>query len=125
MTYNYGTKKALQRCDFVEERSWIAMSKTARLPKLTELDNAARDKTLELWLRCFTQEQIAEELSRLGYGEYSQQTISRVIGNHTQNGKIAEMSKPSELKLYTVWNFPKLSEDQLRYPGQLPEALLT
>lgn len=89
-----------------------------------ELDQAAKEKAFELWLRCFTQEQIAEELSRLGYGEYSQQTISRVIGKHTQNCKLAEMSKPSELKLYTVWNFPKLSEDQLRYPGQLPEALI-
>ncbi|WP_369425692.1 hypothetical protein [Methanothrix sp.] len=70
-------------------------------------------------------EGIAEELARLGYGEFSQPTISRVIEKNIQNCQLAEMNKPSELKLYTVWNFPKLSEDQLRYPGQLPEALLT
>jgi len=47
----------------------------------------------------------------LGYGEVDQRTISNWV-DLSKNGKSAEISKPSDLKLYSIWNFPKLAESK-------------
>jgi len=66
---------------------------------------------LDLYLQCWTQEQIAEKL------EVSHQTIGRAVQDSV-DGKMDII--PDNLQLYNVWNVGKLSQTQLKYPGQTP-----
>ena len=82
-----------------------------------------KEKAWRLWMKCYTEDQIAEEVAKMGYGTVDPSTISRWISN-LQKLHLQEMQELSSLKLYTIWNFPKLDKDQLKYPGQLPEELM-
>src|SRR4030042_310849 len=83
---------------------------------LREKEEEKRDaEILELYLQCWTQEQIADKLG------VDHRTIGRSldqsIGQKSIDGKIPT---PDNLQLYNVWAVDRLSLDQLKYPGQTP-----
>jgi len=80
--------------------------------KETEQRNA---EILDLYLQCWTQEQIAEKL------EVSHQTIGRTVQD-SMNGKMDIV--PDNLQLYNTWSIGKLSQTQLKYPGQTPQDII-
>ena len=73
-------------------------------------------ETLELYLQCYTQEEIAEML------QISKMTVSRAVSEHL--GKGSEMLQPNSLELYNVWSVGRLDPDQLKYPGQTPLSII-
>jgi DNA-binding NarL/FixJ family response regulator len=58
----------------------------------------------DLWLSCWSQEEIAEKLN------VAQQTVSSLI--NTKMRKISEIGNepPESLRIYDVWNFSKCDE---------------
>jgi hypothetical protein len=81
-----------------------------------ELREKRKEAVFDRYMRCYTQEAIADEL------DIPQPTIHRMIEEIIQNCQMAEMNnfKP---ELYTIWNFSKLGKDH-DYPGNLPPAIL-
>jgi len=76
--------------------------------------NQRNAEIFDLYLQCWSQEQIADKL-----GE-STSTVSRSLQIST-NGK---MQVPDNLQLYNVWGVGKLSQSQLKYPGQTPQDII-
>ena len=66
---------------------------------------AVIDKILDLYLQCWTQQAIAEEI-----GE-SQKTVSNVLDGFSKNGKPAEITKDFKPQLYNIWNFAKITNE--------------
>ena len=82
-----------------------------------ELREKRKEAVFDRYMRCYTQEAIAEELG------IPQQTVSDAIKNLTDNCQMAESGKNFKPELYTIWNFSKLGKDH-DYPGNLPPAIL-
>jgi transposase len=93
---------------------------------IRQAQNTERDKKiLDLYLACYTQEEIAEKI------KVSQKTVSNrlqdMISKISTNGKI---TRPDSLQCYNVWNFPRCNESYGmkgytgRIPGQIIENLL-
>jgi len=75
-------------------------------------------KILELYLACYTQEEIAEKVG------LERSAVSKILDS-VKNGKIAETHIPESLRLYNVWNFPKCdSRYGLNYPGRIPGQII-
>ena len=71
----------------------------------TQRENAKKEqarKTLELYLKCWTQEQIADEL------KISQKNVSDVLENFSKNSKNGKNTKTFELFIYNIWNILKM-----------------
>lgn len=66
---------------------------------------------LELYLQCWTQEEIADKLG------ITQPSVSNIL---IKNEKLCKIYTPDNLQLYNVWSVGKLGSDQLKYPGQTP-----
>ena len=56
-------------------------------------------KTLELYLKCWTQEQIANELKIV------HQTVSNILENFAKNCTNAKICKIFEPFIYNIWNY--------------------
>ena len=98
----------------------LAISKTKIYDwtqSLREREKEQRDvEVLDLYLQCWTQEQIAEKI------ELSQMAISKILNKTiSTNG---ESFTPDNLQLYNVWGVGKLSQSQLKYPGQTPQDII-
>lgn len=97
-------------------REWV---RTQREEEKTERQR----KALDLYLQCFTQQEIAE---RLGW---SQDTISKDISGFTENGNSAEICKPDFLRFADVWSFVECDKRfghdfKGRIPGQIVQHTL-
>lgn len=68
--------------------------------KRDQLEKDRDSKVIDLWLQCYTQEEIENVLSE------PQSTINRIIKDFIQIGKDAKMDnfKP---QLYNIWNFTR------------------
>jgi len=53
---------------------------------------------LDLYLQCWTQERIAEEIDE------SQKTISNVLDGFSKNGNIAKITENFKPELYNIWS---------------------
>ena len=60
---------------------------------------------LDLYLQCWTQERIAEEIDE------SQKTISNVLDGFSKNGNIAKITENFKPELYNIWNFAKITNE--------------
>ncbi|MDP3064876.1 MAG: DNA methyltransferase, partial [Chloroflexota bacterium] len=93
-------------------REWV---RTQREEEQAERQRRA----LDLYLQCYTQEEIAE---RLGW---SQQVISNDLAELTKNGNSAENGKPDPLRFADVWSFVecdrRFGHD---YPGRIPGQIV-
>ena len=58
-----------------------------------------KQRILDLYLQCWTQQQIADELSM------PQQTIADVIKKITENGEIAKIGNDFKTQLYKKWKY--------------------
>lgn len=85
-------------------------TKTIRDKEREERDAEA----FELYLQCWTQEQIADKL------DVNQATVSRVM----QDSIDGKMHTPDNLQLYNLWSVGRLSQTQLKYPGQTPQDIV-
>ena len=70
---------------------------------------------LELYLQCYSYREIAEKL------DINHQTVGNIL---SKNGTFSEIRQPDDLQLYNVWSVGRLSEDQLKYPGQTPQEIV-
>jgi hypothetical protein len=69
---------------------------------------------LELYLQCYSSRDIADKLE-----------IDPVtVGNVLKNSIDGKMDIPDNLQLYNVWNVGRLSQSQLKYPGQTPQDIV-
>ena len=98
----------------ISERSVRSWTRDQREQEKSERDR----KILDMWLKCCTQEEIAEELG------IDQATISRFLDD-MQNGNASEMHTPIPLKFFDVWNFPSCDKDYgMEYPGRIPGQIV-
>lgn len=72
-------------------------------------------EVLELYLQCYSQEQVAEKL------EIAQMTVSSVLNKICMHSKTVI---PDNLQFYNVWNVRGLSGDQLKFAGQTPITII-
>jgi len=85
----------------------------------TQRENAKKEqarKTLELYLKCWTQEQIADEL------KISQKNVSDVLENFSKNCTNAKNTKIFEPFIYNIWNTQKGNETS--HFGSFPEVFM-
>ena len=86
-----------------------------------EKDDRILDLIKSLYLRCYSENEIVDELARQGI-EIPQQTLNRKV---TQIRQRSEMSNPpDDLQLYNVWKVFQMPENQMKYPGQIPEQII-
>lgn len=92
-----------------------------------EKDDRVLDLIKSLYLRCYSENQIVDELARQGIElaenpEASRKQVERKVGQIRQ---MSEMSNPPEdLQLYNVWKVFQMPENQMKYPGQIPEQII-
>ncbi|MBC8273410.1 MAG: hypothetical protein H8E40_00355 [Chloroflexi bacterium] len=96
-------------------RDW---TRTQRENEKTE----RQKKALELYLQCFTQQEIAEKLG------WSRQIIGQDLDD-AKNGKTAENGKPDPLRFADVWSFSECDKRfghdfKGRIPGQIVQHTL-
>jgi DNA-binding XRE family transcriptional regulator len=63
-----------------------------------------KQRIFDLWLSCWSQEEIAEELG------VTQQTVFNTISTKMRNFSEICIEPPSSLRIYDVWNFSKCDE---------------
>lgn len=85
--------------------------------KRSQLKDERDDHILNLYLQCWTQQQIADEL------DITQQSISNVIDNFTNNGEIAKIGKDFKPFIYNIWNIPK-QDNETSHFGAFPQAFM-
>ena len=76
-----------------------------------------------MYLVCYTQEEIANELST-DVNELTHQTVSNVLEKFTKNGETAKIGKDFEPKLYDIWNFANCNTNKVKHPGMVPQEYL-
>ena len=83
-----------------------------------EEEKVENEKILELYLRCYTSREIAEEL---GIPERTIRDRIKTIGENGNFSKIATDS-PSSLRIYDVWQFTTCDNRYgSNYPGRIPD----
>lgn len=112
----------------VDERTFRGWTQAKREAQEEE----ERQAVFDLWLECLTQSAIAEKLS------IAQPTVARIIDGFIQNGKFsdsdifADFEKPesedgkpakSSRQLYSIWNFPKAT-NEVRHFGNIPPEIV-
>lgn len=91
----------------VDERTVRLWTEDKRKEQKELLEN----EIFELYLQCFSQIEIAEQLN------IDQKSVSNVL---RKNGKLSEIPNSENLQFYNVWSIGKLDPEQLKYPGQTP-----
>ena len=83
--------------------------------KTRQMKEERNERILDLYLKCWTQEQIAEDVG------IPQQTITDVLKQITENGKIAEIGKMVNFSpyLYNIWKQLEINNEQ-KYFGNFP-----
>lgn len=113
--YQNGFKENLKELQDILAVHLNTLNNWLRDLKEQERDKRDRD-VLGLFLKCLTQEEIAERV------EVTQKTVSNILEKITNCENF--LNPPDSLQMYNLWSFPSLSEDQLKYPGQLPRGLI-
>ncbi|MDD5338155.1 MAG: DNA methyltransferase [Dehalococcoidales bacterium] len=76
------------------------------------------DEILNLYLQCYTQEEIAEKFT------LERTTVSKILDN-VKERIFAEIHTPQSLQFYNVWNFPKCDSNYgLNFPGRIPGQII-
>ena len=101
----------------------LAISKTKVYDwtsNLREKETERKDiEVLDLYLQCYSYNEIEEKL-KMGHGTPSNRLL-KTLEKISANGKILQ---PDNLQLYNVWGVGKLSQSQLKYPGQTPQDII-
>jgi len=93
-------------------RNWVAH-------KTRQLKEERDEKIINLYLQCWTQEKIGEEVG------CSQKEVSNILENFSKNGKIAEITKTFKPFTYNHWAISQLSSnDNKSYFGFFPEIFM-
>lgn len=96
----------------VSEESVYGWTAKKRAEEKTEEDRTIWD----MWLACYSQEEIAKEL------KLKQDKVSRRI---TDLCKSTQISNPQPLKTFNLWNFPKCDDRfGIKYPGRIPGQIV-
>jgi DNA modification methylase len=89
---------------------------------LTDIDEQLRkerkEKILAMWLRCHTQEEIAEEVG------LSREAVNDQIAEFGKNGNLSDSTifRDFEPELYSIWNFAKAT-NEVRHFGNIPPEI--
>ena len=94
--YDGKNAERLRKALSISERSFRDWTSNKR----KQMDDERNDKIMELYLKCWTQQQIADDV-----GGITQVEVGRTIESFKQNGKNAEMFKMSKFEpfLYNIW----------------------
>lgn len=86
-----------------------------------EKDDRVLDLIKSLYLRCYSENQIVDELARQGI-EITQKTVNNKVSKLSQVSNFT--NPPDDLQLYNVWKVFQMPENQMKYPGQIPEQII-
>ena len=75
-------------------------------------------KILSMWLRCFTQDKIAEAM------DMPQRTIADKIKNFSENSQTGKTANTTQPLLYNIWNL-KSQDNETKHFGAFPELFMT
>jgi ParB-like chromosome segregation protein Spo0J len=103
------------------------------------LEEEKDDRVLELiknlYLRCYSENEIVDELARQGINlesdnpdpekrkESARIAVLRKIKD-VQNRHLSNLYTPDDLQLYNVWKVFQMPDTQMKYPGQIPEQII-
>ena len=77
-----------------------------------------RQKIFELWLSCWSQEEIAEKL------DTPRTTIEKIINDTKRKLSQNVNNSPSSLRIYDVWQFSTCDDRYgSNYPGRIPGGM--
>lgn len=92
---------------------------------LSSLDQEKDERVIELikslYLRCYSENQILDELSRQGVEHPGD--IHRKI-EVLLKGHLSNLQCPEDLQIYNVWKVFQMPENQMKYPGQIPTQII-
>lgn len=77
-----------------------------------QLDDERNEKIIQLYLKCWTQQRIADEVG------VDQKTVTNILDSFRKNGKIAEIPNFQPF-IYNIWNTTKL-ENEAEHFGSFP-----
>jgi len=102
----------------ISERTYRLWTATKR----KQLDENRNSKVIDLWMQCYTQEQIAEEV----IGDITKRTtITTIIDKYVKNGIYANSDIPKDFtpQLYNIWNFVK-NNNETKHFGNIPVEII-
>jgi len=87
--------------------------------KQEQKEEQIKHQIYDLWMRCHTQQEIADEVG------LEQKTVSNRIAEFSKNGQASEISnfRNFEPQIYTTWNFAK-STNEVKHPGNIPPEII-
>lgn len=87
--------------------------------KKKQFDADQKEQIFDLWMKCMTEQQIAEHC------DISRQTINREIAGFAQNGQVSEMGnfRNFEPQVYDIWKFHKAT-NEVRHFGNIPPEII-
>lgn len=99
----------------ISERTFRDFTKDKR----KQLEEEQNERIFDMWMRCYTQQQIAESLS------IDKQLVSRKIADFSQNGKFADLInfRNFDPQIYDIWNFHKAT-NEVRHFGNIPPEIV-
>jgi len=98
----------------ISDRTYRGWTKNKR----EQLEKDRDSKVIDLWLQCYTQEEIAKQ------SDISQDTVKNIIKRFTEkneNGKTAEIVNFSP-QLYNIWNFAR-NNNETKHFGNVPTEI--
>jgi len=118
-------RHAIRLCGAVDDSEiirWLSVSdRTYRkwtTDKRKQLKEERNQRILDLYLQCWTQERIAEEI-----GDITQVGIKKIIDGFITNGNIAKSYNDFKPELYNIWNFAKIT-NETHHPGNIPKEII-
>jgi DNA modification methylase len=113
--WNVLAEKEIIQTLSISERTFRDFTKDKR----KQVEEEQNERTFDMYMRCFTHQQIADVL------DVSQQTITSKIAKFTENGKFAESSnfRNFEPQIYDIWNFHKAT-NEVRHFGNIPPEIV-
>lgn len=91
-------------------------------PLEDEQNEEVMNTITDLYLRCYSENEIVDELARQGI-EITQQSVHNKI-EVTNKRHLSISCNPEDLQLYNTWKVFQMHSDQMKYPGQIPEQII-
>lgn len=99
----------------ISERTFRDFTKDKR----KQLEEEQNERIFDMWMRCYTQQQIASSLNIAVGG------VNDKIANFFKNGKFADIEnfRNFEPQIYDIWNFHKAT-NEVRHFGNIPPEIV-
>lgn len=102
-------------------RKWTEEIRKQEQEEYLEEKKKRNKRILDLWLSCWSQEEIAEKY------DISQKTVDNILETISNDKNFLEVTNepPESLRLYDLWQFSKCDNRfGMNYPGRIPGQLI-